>query len=151
MKKAFSLLEIIFVITIVALISSVLLKSGFGFLEKANLTKTKAEIALIRNSINTLKNKRILKGLSEFPTVLDTAKINTQNEFLFSGTAEEKLLDFPLVATSTAQKEVGSFIKMASNKYIVYVNKENFVEFTYNAGEGTFGCDYSVALCKELD
>jgi general secretion pathway protein G len=151
MKKAFSLLEIIFVITIVALVSSFMLKSGFGFLEKANITQTKTQIALIRNSLNTLKNKRILKGLSEFPAVLDNAKINTHNELLFTGTPEEKLLDFPLIATTTEQKEVGSFIKTASNTYEVYVDKQNVVKFTYNSSEGTFSCDYANEFCKELD
>lgn len=151
MKKAFSLLEIIFVLAIVALVSSFMLKSGMQFLEKANLTKTKTEIALIRNAINTLKNQRILKGLSEFPAVLDNAQINTQNELLFSGTPQEKLLDFPLIAATTAQKEVGSFIKTGSNTYEVYVDKQNTVEFTYNPSEGTFSCDYANEFCKELD
>jgi len=151
MKKAFSLLEIIFVITVIALISSYVLQNSQSFLQKANLTQIKAQIALIRNAINVTKNQRIRQGLSEFPTALDQAKINTENELLFAGTQDEKLLDYPLIATSTAQKEVGAFAKIASNTYAVWLDNENFVEFVYKANEGTFSCSYTNALCKELD
>lgn len=151
MKKAFSLLEIIFVITIIALISSYVLQNTQIFLQKANLTQVKAHIALIRTALNVNKNQRIRQGLSEFPTTLDSAKINTQNELLFGGTQEEKLLDYPLVATTTAQKELGAFAKIASNTYSVWLDKENFVEFVYKPNEGTFSCSYTNVLCKELD
>jgi prepilin-type N-terminal cleavage/methylation domain-containing protein len=151
MKKAFSLLEIIFVITVISLISSYVLHNSQSFLQKANLTQIKAQIALIRTALNVNKNQRIRQGLSEFPTSLDNAKINAEKELLFGGTQDEKLLDYPLIATTIAQKEVGSFAKIASNSYYVWLDKENFVEFVYKANEGTFSCSYTNVLCKELD
>lgn len=151
MKKAFSLLEIIFVISVLAVITSYVVQNSRGFLDKANITKIQAQIALIRNAIHLAKNQRIQKGLSEFPTTLDKAKINTEKEFLFGGTPDEKLLDYPLVSTSMTQKEVGAFAKTASNTYAVWLDKENFVEFVYKPNEGIFSCSYSNILCKELD
>jgi general secretion pathway protein G len=151
MKKAFSLLEIIFVITVIALISSYVLQNSQLFLQKANLTQIKAQIALLRTALNVTKNQRIRQGLSAFPTTLDNAKINTTNELLFGGLEEEKLLDYPLVSTSTVEKKVGSFAKTASNTYSVWLDKENVVEFVYQPNEGTFSCSYSNTFCKELD
>lgn len=151
MKKAFSLLEVIFVIAVLALLSSFALKNGYGFLEKANLTKIKAEVALIRNALNSDKNKRIRQGMTEYPLVLDMANINTENESLFAGTQDEKLLTHPLVSTTTSQKEIGQFAKISSSHYYAYVDKESFIEFVYNKNDGTFSCDYDNTLCKEFD
>jgi general secretion pathway protein G len=151
MKKAFSLLEIIFVITVVALLGSFMLKNSYGFLEQAHITTLKAEIALIRNALNINKNQRIRKGLSEYPLVLDTAQLNRSNEPLFAGTQEEKLLTHPILATTTIQKEVGKFAKVSATKYYVYISKDDYVEFSYNKNEGTFHCNYEHELCKELD
>lgn len=151
MKKAFSLLEIIFVIAVLALLSSIALNSNFGFLTNANMTQTKAEIALIRSSLNSNKNRRIIQGLTPYPTLLDLAKNNTENEMLFAGTQEETLLTHPLMATTTIKKEAGKFAKISSTQYWVYIDKENYIEFVYDKDKGTFGCDYENALCKELD
>lgn len=151
MKKAFSLLEIIFVLSIIALLGSFMLKNSFGFLEKAHITTLKTHIALIRNALNINKNERIRKGLSQYPLFLDDAQTNSTNEQLFGGTQEEKLVEYPIFATTLGEKELGKFAKVSSKTYYAYVGKENFVEFIYNNNEGTFRCSYKQDLCKELD
>jgi len=151
MKKAFSLLEIIFVITVVALLGSLMLKNSYGFLEQAHITTLKAEVALIRNALSVNKNQRIRKGLSEYPLVLDTAQLNHSHEMLFTGTPDEILLTHPILATTTTQKEVGKFAKVSATKYYAYITKDDYVEFVYNKNEGTFYCNYEHELCKELD
>ncbi|MFA7083476.1 MAG: prepilin-type N-terminal cleavage/methylation domain-containing protein [Arcobacteraceae bacterium] len=151
MKKAFSLLEIIFVISIIAIIASFALKNNLGLLEKANITKIQAQVALIRSGINSIKNQRLKLGLLTYPKTLDSALTNVSNELLFAGTQQEKLLDYPLIATTTSEKHIGAFAKISSTKYHVFLDKNNYVEFTYKAKEGTFTCNYEDELCKELD
>ncbi len=151
MKQAFSLLEVIFVIAVLALLASFALKNGYGFLDKANLTKIKAEVALIRSALNSNKNKRIQQGQTDYPLLLDMAKVNTEGEWLFAGMQDEKLLLHPLRATTTTQKEIGQFAKISSSHYYAYLEKERFVEFIYNKNDGTFSCNYDNTLCKEFD
>ena len=151
MKKAFSLLEIIFAITVMALIASFIVKNSSTVLEKATLTKTKTEISLIRHALNMNKNSRIQLGLSPYPSSLDSAKNNTPNELLFAGNNEQRLLLHPLIATTTFEKEVGSFAKISSKTYYLYVNNNEFIKFEYDKNEGTFNCDNTNNLCKELE
>ncbi len=151
MKRAFSLLEIIFALAIIGLIVSYVLKSGSSIFGEATLTKAKAEIALIRHSLNINKNKRIRLGLGAYPQTLDSAKTNTSNELLFAGVGEQKLLTHPLVSTSTSQKEVGKFAKLSDNSYTLYLSKDTFLEFEYNSNNGTFTCKSQDNLCKEVE
>jgi general secretion pathway protein G len=151
MKKAFSLLEIIFVLSIIALLGSFMLKNSFGFLEKAHITTLKTHIALIRNALSLNKNERIRKGLSPYPLVLDKAQPNSANEQLFIGTPDEKLVEYPILSTTLAEKELGKFAKVSPLSYYAYITKEDFIEFIYNNSSGTFSCSYDQDLCKELN
>lgn len=151
MKKAFSLLEIIFVLSIIALLGSFMLKNSFGFLEKAHITTLKTHIALIRNALSLKKNERIRKGLSPYPLVLDKAQPNNANEQLFAGTPDEKLVEYPILSTTLAEKELGKFAKVSPFSYYAYITKEDFIEFIYNNSSGTFSCSYDQDLCKELN
>jgi prepilin-type N-terminal cleavage/methylation domain-containing protein len=111
MKKGFSFLEIIFVITIMALVVSIAVQNSSSFLKTANISKVKTEIALIRHAIASNRHDRILKNQANYIDVLDTATPNQNGALLFKGTQEEPLLKYPLIATSSSQQKVGYFSK----------------------------------------
>ncbi|WP_419770018.1 MAG: type II secretion system protein [Candidatus Marinarcus sp.] len=151
MKKSFSLLEIIFVIAIIALILSFALKNGFSFLSHASSAKIKTDIALIRNAIATSANKRVYHGKLEYPQRLDDAPINVENQLLFKGLNPNALLEYPLLSTSKELKKKASWVKVSNTVYGVFINSETFVEFTYDNSTGNFTCNYEQTACKDLD
>lgn len=142
MKKAFSLFEIIIVLVLISILTTYLMMKSNDSLELTIDTKVKSEIALIRNSISKQKSKNILLN-NETSFVLDNAKIDMKNEKLF-----ENILDFPLVSTSSIDKEKGSWIKKSSNTYVIYVSDNQYLEYEYK--DFTYECKSSLELCEKF-
>lgn len=151
MKRAFSLLEIIFVLVIIALLLSVAFKNNMTFFSTSVKTKIKSDIALIRSVIASKSHKRLLKAQTPYPLVLDEASINSEGSLLFAGTKQSQLLEYPLVATSSFEQRKGAWSKESALGYRVWIEHENSLLFTYDRTKGTFECDYNNALCKELN
>jgi len=137
-KKAFSLIEIIFTIAIISIILVVALPKMNTTLQSANINKIKSDLLLIREALNNYKNKMILKGIS---VPLDTLEDN--DEYLFN-----TILQNPIKA-STKQK-IGSWSKVSQTTYKVYIENDNNVEFIYNSDDYSFNCDEDNPFCQEL-
>jgi len=130
MKKSFSILEIIFVVVIISIISMVAIPKLFYNIDNANITKLKADVALIREKINQAKNKQILANNS-----LNLDNIENKNIL-------------PLLTTPNSS---GQWSKISTNKYQAWINSNTFVEFVYNKNKFTFECDIkSNQYCKDL-
>lgn len=151
MKKAFSLLEIIFVLVIIALIFTFAVKNNHAFLSDSSMTKIKSDVALIRSAIASKVHARTLKAQEQFPLILDEASINSEGELLFAGVKSEPLLDYPMLATSSYERRVGQWSKKNQKSYLVWISKEESIEFIYDSNKGTFECDYTQNSCKEID
>jgi len=151
MKKSFSLLEIIFVITLISIISMIAVPKLFLNITSASYTQIKSDIALIRSAIISNKNKNIINGKGEaFISSLDDAKPNVTYEKLFVGKEGDALLQYPIISTSFEKKEIGKWIKVSPNNYKVFIDSKSVIEFVYDSSEGTFDCDYKEDLCKDL-
>lgn len=138
-KKAFSLLEIIFVILIIAVvITAAVSKFGTAF-DTTNIAKIKADILEIRAGINLYSNKMILKNQNDSLNFLDNN--------------DKKLFNIILAKPirSSNEKKTANWSKVSSNIYKVYLNSTNSLTFQYNPTNKTFDCDISNILCKELD
>lgn len=151
MKRAFSLLEIIFVLVITAIILSIALKNNSAFFTTSVMTKIKSDIALIRSAIVSKSHQRLLKAEPQYPLVLDEALANSEGALLFGGTSESPLLEYPLVATSHFEKRKGAWSKESELEYRVWIDKTQSLHFRYDNIKGTFQCNYDDALCKELN
>jgi len=151
MKKSFSLLEIIFVITLISIISMIAIPKLFLNITSASYTQVKSDIALIRSAIISNKNKNIISGKGEaFISSLDDARINVTYEKLFVGKVGDILLQYPIISTSFEKKEIGKWIKVSANNYKVFIDNKKAIEFVYDSSNGTFDCDYKEDLCKDL-
>ena len=62
MKKAFTMIELIYVIVIIGIISAIALPRLGGTVEQAYMTKGKDTLASVRSAISTERQKRILQG-----------------------------------------------------------------------------------------
>ena len=137
MKKAFSLLELIFTISIVAIIALVAIPKLSNSLEKTNILKFKSDIAAIREGLSIYKRSFILKG--EPLSSLDSLDID---EKLF-----KKVINYTILSSSKS----GSWEKLSNSKYKAWISSRDFVEFSYDKNYFLFDCDLkSSKYCLEL-
>lgn len=143
MKKAFSLFEIIIVTIVISIIASFSISKINDSLNKSIKLKIKSEIALIRNSIDKIKTKKILLKENSL-TILDDATVNLQNSKLFS-----KILDFPLISTNKETKEIGKWIKLSDKSYWIFITDDEYLEFYFE--NNSFICKSASSLCKDYE
>jgi general secretion pathway protein G len=138
-KKAFSLLEIIFVLIVMLIITTIAVSKFDTAVSNTNVTKIKSDILQIRTGINFYKNKMILKNLND-----SLNQLEDNNEMLFN-----KILEHPILSSN--QPIAKAWSKISSTKYKVYLSNESFLEFYYDNEAYIFDCDISNKLCKELN
>lgn len=150
-KRAFSVLEIVFVVVILAIISSVAIPKLF--LNKSNtyIIKAKSDVALIRKAINDDYNKQVMMQSSdEYIEKLDNATIDEKGLELFAGLEDRKLLAYPLISTNTEESKLGKWVKLSDSVYQVLIDAQKSVTFSYDKEDGTFECDKDEEFCMEL-
>jgi prepilin-type N-terminal cleavage/methylation domain-containing protein len=137
-KKAFSLIEIIFTIAIISIILMVAVPKMGDIFNSANTTKIKSDILIIREAINNYKNKMILTNNTNALITLDDS-----DEYLFCN-----ILQNPIKASN--EPKIGAWSKIAANTYRVYIDTQNSVEFVYDNDDYSFECDEDNLFCQEL-
>ncbi|MDN5072427.1 type II secretion system protein [Aliarcobacter butzleri] len=141
--KAFSLIEIIVVLLIVAIITTFAMTKFNQVTNKTHLVTLKSQLALIQSGISKQKNKNIL--LSNLPNIssLDEASTNVNNQELF-----KKVIDFSILSTNTSDRKLGSWAKVSQNSYIFYL-ESNPINFVLE--NNSFVCKSKEDICKELN
>ena len=151
MKRAVTYLELIFIITIIAILSYSLLSYSTKSINTAQITKLRSQIALIRNAIeNNYMNRVMLNPNSGYIQKLDDAPSDVYNRTLFNGYNEDMLLDAMIFSVTEANHKIGEWIKLDDRRYKVYMTNSEYVIFTYDSKEGRFDCDFKNSWCKEL-
>ncbi|PPK62149.1 hypothetical protein B0F89_10582 [Malaciobacter marinus] len=136
MKRAFSLLELIFVITTLALLISFFTYKYEYILSFVNFKEYKFQIAQIRSAI---KEKSAIKSLNNFEKLdsLDDSAINKENSKLFT-----KILDEEIISSKD------SWMKIDENIYALKLKGEK-IKFQYINTQ--FKCLNNSKICKELE
>lgn len=152
MRKSFTLLEIIFVVAIIAVLTSVVIsKSSFSF-DRVNLIKLRSEISLIRSAIAEDKNRAVLKNSSKiYIDSLDEASVNKSGEKLFCGLQNRELLNIDIYSANENEKQIGRWIKISQNGYGIWISSSDYVEFTYDPDNGRFECNEKNEICKKVN
>jgi general secretion pathway protein G len=152
MKKAFTMIELIFVIVILGILASVAVSKMAVTRDDAIIVKGKSQVAAIRNAITLMRNKNMLQGLgASWPSKLDrlAGATSTDGAAIFgydtSTSDDKKLLDYPLYAKNAD----GHWRKTANNTYAFKV-MDTDVSFTYTASNGQFDCSHTGQYCKAL-
>ncbi len=152
MKKAFTMIELIFVIVILGVLSSIAISKMAVTRDDAIVAKGRTQVAAIRNAISLSRNTNILQGKgASWPARLDALSSDTSTsgalfDFDTNKTdTSKKLLDYALYAKVTA----GNWKKDAADKYSFKVQSTD-TQFTYTALTGSFDCVHSETLCKQL-
>lgn len=143
MKKAFSLLELIIVILIIAIILSFATLKFDTIFYNSNLTKLKSDFALIQNGISNLKRKNILLLEDDKISSLDDAISSKDKERLFT-----KVVDFSIISTDDSLKQKGMWLKKNSTSYEFFLASNK--KITFKLKDSVFICDKPQDICKEL-
>jgi len=125
MKKSFTLLEIIFVISVLAILSSVAIPKFIDSLNSANILKVRSDISMIRSNIIQYKEDQLLKAsIATYPTSIDN------------------ILDLLNIASQWTKN---------NNLYTIKLTSTSNVEFKYDSNTGIFDCTHKKQdICKEI-
>ncbi|WP_267523890.1 prepilin-type N-terminal cleavage/methylation domain-containing protein [Campylobacter sp. MG1] len=159
MKKAMSMMEIIFVIVIIGILSGVAIPKLFISRTDAEILKLQETVALIRVGIEAYANDELYaSGVKKYPDSLCTDSAGAvakscQNNFnkgrFFTAVLQNS------VEYGSKKGTWNGWTTAKPERFIYYVNnnKEGF-EFTYDASNGLFKCekDYNKDLtCAIFD
>lgn len=126
MKKAFTLIELVFVIVILGVLATVAIPKLIVTRDDAEIAKAKSQIAAVRSGIQLKRNEMILSGRQGYPTNLEDGAC------CFGGILSTKI---------EQRKDDNSYgwKKETDGSYTINTNKEQ-VKFTYSASDGSFKC-----------
>ncbi|MEA2049541.1 MAG: type II secretion system protein [Campylobacterota bacterium] len=136
--KSFSLLELIFAISLISILTVVAVSKIGSGLDKANIIKIKNDIALIREGLKSYEDKQIYSNKNHILTSLEDS-----DNFLF-----DKILTRPILASN--KNVAASWSKLSNSSYKVWLNDTESLTFSYKSDDYTFDCDYNNDYCKEL-
>lgn len=135
MKKAFTMVELIFVIVALGILAMVALPRLAGSKKDAEITRAKAEIAAIRSAIQTYRGANLLRQQpgSGYPEKLDKKTI----EEITNGT------------------KLGSNWTVNDDTLILRIGSDT-TTFTYDKAKGSLTCQNADPtqtddLCKKVD
>lgn len=131
MKKAFTMVELIFVIVILGILAMVALPRLAGSKKDAEITRAKAEIAAIRSAIQTYRGANLLsqKPGSGYPEKLDETTIAE----ITNGTK---------LGSNWSVNEAGDQLTLTIGETIT---------FTYDNSTGRLTCPNTNDLCRKIE
>ena len=132
-SRAFTIIELIFVIVVLGILAAVALPKFGKTREIADIAKGRGDVATIRTAIANERQSTVILGNPSYPASLD-------NTGLF-----DAVLMYPMAESQTS----GNWDKTAANKYDFYVGSTP-TTFTYNPNTGTFTCTAGTGNCDAL-
>lgn len=135
-QNAFTLIELIFVIVVLGILAAVAIPRLGKNVEYAQIAKAQGDMAAIRASIASARQKMLVTGINAYPSALDnTTTTASSGEPLFDTNGSLTILTYPIYAGSGS----GHWKKTAANTYAFTVI-DTVISFPYNASTGVFDC-----------
>ncbi len=132
-SKAFTLIELVFVIVILGILSAIALPKFASTKELADVAKGRSDVASIRSAILTERQGQIIKGINSYIPALCQSSDTT----LFLGDGNRTLLTYGIVESASD----GKWSKNGSCTSFNFKVKSVDIVFTYDSTNGSFDCD----------
>ena len=141
-RNAFTMIELIFVIVILGILSSIAISRMAVTRDDAMITKGRSQVSAIRNAIALAKSMKMMQGSATlYPDTLN----NSAGKLFDKANDGTKLLDYPVYA----KNDDGHWTKKSTNVYTFHIMGQD-IDFTYNKNDGSFDCDHTDNICKKL-
>jgi len=145
MKNAFTMIELVFVIVVLGILSAVAIPRFAATRTDAEITKGRADIASVRSAIITERQSRLITGDSKFIEA-GTATDQLDDGGLFGG-----VLTYPITAkNSSGHWHTRATVVDKNTSTVKYKVAETDVTFTYTRSNGVFTCVRDDTYCKDL-
>jgi len=156
MKKAFTMIELIFVIVILGILSSIALPY-FGKTKKnANIVSGKADIASIRAAIVSERQTQLVRGENSYMDTLSSYDPDGDGDLFRGDDANRTLLLYGITAGSAQDGWVVGTVAKTYNYAVngvetlfTYYNVDRTVGGTFHRA-GTFNCTPDAGDCNAL-
>lgn len=156
MKKAFSLIELVFVILIIGVLAGISLPYFSSSKTEAKILMLKADYTSIRSAIAYAENEMIIKNIKQKMQVLDEALANLENQKLFycpsskeSSYENENNSCFISLLPSPIYSSKKGWMKLSDTRYRFFLSSTKYIDFEYDAKNLSFDC-LDENLCKDL-
>ncbi len=149
-KKAFTMIELIFVIVVIGILSAIAIPKLAATRDDATITKARTTIASVRAALSTERQKRILRG--DFSDLVNLGGTTGDSKTLFNNYDNDEnastVLEYPI--TSCASGARGCWTKTSDTVYTYRMphNSTN-VAFTLDRNKFRLNC-VSSPDCKLL-
>jgi len=151
-RKAFTMLELIFVIVIIGILSAVAIPKFAMNREDAIIAKAKNTVAAVRNSIATERQKRILRG--EFTPITNLSVVGGYDKAIFDGfdaNTSNPVFEYPLQSCNDSSS-AGCWVAGANSTLYIYKMPLSG-QVTFTLLNNRFDCsltDANAKYCKKL-
>ena len=144
-KSAFTMIELVFVIVVLGILAAVALPRLGSTMTQAQIASAQGDVAAIRASIASARQKELVKGVNSYITKLSTAAVGGTP--LFDGNGSITVLSYPINA-----KSVGGWAKTGANTYTFSIDgtATKTATFTYAPATGLFNCDTTKSFCQKI-
>ena len=150
MRRAFTMVELVFVIVVLGILAAIAVPKLAATRTDAQIAKARSTIAAVRTGIVTERQKRLFRGDSSFINHIDSGVAsNTVGVTIFdnNGTADNMITMYGV----TADTEEGHWVKAGTDQYDFKVLGKT-ARFTYYDENGSFDCvdQVGTGLCGDL-
>ena len=150
-KKAFTMIELVFAIVVIGILSAIAIPKFAATRVDAQISKGRADISSIRSAIMTERQSRLITGDSKFIEV-GTGTDGNGNPQLDKGALFGGVLTYGIKDSATAGHwtNTGGYSDVNTTTYDYQVS-ETPVSFTYTRGDGIFTCSKTSGSTKSKE
>ena len=121
MKKAFTMIELVFVIVVIGILTAIAIPKFSATRDDATITSAKTTLASLRSALSQETQARMMRG--DYTAVTNLGgTTNTYNSAIFDyfdgNTSGNRVLEYPPLSCKSGAK--GCWMRNASNQYTYY-------------------------------
>jgi len=145
-KYAYTLLEVVFVIVIIGILSAVAIPKFAGMKQQATIANGRSDIAAIRSSILSERQGRLVRGEKSW-----IGSLSDNKESLFEGSDANHTLLYYGIKSGNGNGKWQALDDEAPYLHYSYTIDTEDCNFTYDPQSGKFTLDSEASdVCKKL-